>query len=429
MKALCEAVLNCLDAGTPPVLVTMTDHRGSVPRTAGARMLVLPGGKTLGTVGGGRYEAEAVALGLELLEKAGRLPEAEPASASPLPNGAVLEFSLRGVTDMDMICGGALSLLLEYIPDTADTRSLFTAGRDAELTGRPFVLAASFRREETGVSTDGKVAAPAGEGTGKRWAAWVSRYALFFDPPASDARRPNADCNGGRHYDTGSSEDSSTADGTVGLRSVPGSASLPPEVLRRAAAMTDPTPHHVTLENTEYVLEYFPPPFHIILFGGGHVSREVARLAAEVDFQVTVVDDRPEYANPERFPGAIVRILPSLGQEDAAALLSPLGIGERHGLVIVTRGHSHDRDVLAAALGTQAGYIGMIGSRSKREGVYAALVKAGFGKEALAAVHSPIGLAIGAETPQEIAVSIVGELIQWRRNTRDAATALDRSTE
>jgi xanthine dehydrogenase accessory factor len=150
----------------------------------------------------------------------------------------------------------------------------------------------------------------------------------------------------------------------------------------------------------------------VYLFGAGHVSLQVARLAKIVDFHTVVLDDRHEFANRERFAGADdIQVLSSF--EEACG---DLDIDADSCLVILTRGHLHDKTVLRQALGTQAGYIGMIGSRRKRDLIYTALRAEGFSAGDLNKVHCPIGLAIGAQTPEEIAVSIVAELIRFRAN-------------
>ena len=144
------------------------------------------------------------------------------------------------------------------------------------------------------------------------------------------------------------------------------------------------------------------------LVGAGHVALATAKVAAFAGFEVVVMDDREEFANTERYPEArSVRVLESFDQ-----CLSDLGPDDY--VVIVTRGHLHDRDVLAQALRTTAGYIGMIGSRSKRDAVYRSLLEAGATQADLDRVFCPIGLAIGADTPEEIAVSIVAEMIRVR---------------
>ena len=147
----------------------------------------------------------------------------------------------------------------------------------------------------------------------------------------------------------------------------------------------------------------------LILCGGGHVSLEVAHIAQRLEFELAVIDDRPEFASPERFPmAARVVCAPFLKALDA------LGSRESDYYVILTRGHAHDRDCLEHVLRGKYAYAGMIGSRTKVAAVKAALEAAGIAREILDGVHSPIGLSIGAQTPAEIAVSILGEIIQER---------------
>ena len=155
--------------------------------------------------------------------------------------------------------------------------------------------------------------------------------------------------------------------------------------------------------------EPFVPPYSLHIAGSGHVAFFTAKLAALAGFRVHVLDDRADFANRERFPEAFrVRLLADF------ATCFEQGLGPTDFVAIVTRGHKHDATILAGALTTRAGYVGMIGSRQKRAATYAALLAQGFSQADLDRVHCPIGLGIGAETPEEIAVSIVAELIQAR---------------
>ncbi|MCF8108655.1 MAG: xanthine dehydrogenase accessory protein XdhC [Desulfohalobiaceae bacterium] len=148
----------------------------------------------------------------------------------------------------------------------------------------------------------------------------------------------------------------------------------------------------------------------LYLFGAGHVARQTAVLAALVDFRVIVLDDRKEFANPERFPDAEeVRVL-----ESFETAMQDLSIPAGSFLLILTRGHSHDRTVLAQALQAEAGYIGMIGSRNKRNTIYSSLLADGFSQKDLDRVFCPVGLEIQAESPSEIGISIVAQLIRQR---------------
>lgn len=155
------------------------------------------------------------------------------------------------------------------------------------------------------------------------------------------------------------------------------------------------------------------PPSTAYLFGAGHVSRKVATLAEMAIVRVVVLDDRAKFANRERFPAsAEVVVLDSFDR-----CFSGLEIDNDSYVVIVTRDHLHDGTVLAQSLGTKARYIGMMGSRRKRDELFKAFVKDGFGEEEPKRIHCPIGLEIKAETQVEIAFSIVSQLF-WNGLSR-----------
>jgi xanthine dehydrogenase accessory factor len=162
----------------------------------------------------------------------------------------------------------------------------------------------------------------------------------------------------------------------------------------------------------EIFVEPILPQCTLYLFGGGHVSTAVARVAHLAGFAIGVVDDRETFANAERFPMAS-QIFCSY--EEAFEKIHP---DASTFLVIVTRGHKDDMRVLEWAVETSARYIGMIGSKRKVLSVYKALENQGKSLEKFERVHAPVGLEIGALTPEEIAVSIVAELIAVRRNAK-----------
>jgi xanthine dehydrogenase accessory factor len=165
----------------------------------------------------------------------------------------------------------------------------------------------------------------------------------------------------------------------------------------------------------EVFVEPILPQPTLYLFGGGHVSMALAKAASSAGFAIGVIDDREAFANRDRFPMAD-QILTTY--EDAFEKLSPNASSY---LVIVTRGHKEDMRVLAWAVRTNARYIGMIGSKRKVISVYKALEKEGYRAEELERVYAPMGLEIGALSPEEIAVSIVAEIIAVRRNVEHAA--------
>ena len=165
----------------------------------------------------------------------------------------------------------------------------------------------------------------------------------------------------------------------------------------------------------EVFVEPILPQPTLYLFGGGHVATAVAQAAHAAGFAVGIVDDREQFANAQRFPMAR-EIYTSY--EEAFAKIQPNAATY---LVIVTRGHKDDMRCLAWAVRTEARYIGMIGSRRKVISVYRALETEGYRPEEFERVYAPMGLEIGALTPEEIAISIAAELIAVRRNAENAA--------
>ena len=160
----------------------------------------------------------------------------------------------------------------------------------------------------------------------------------------------------------------------------------------------------------EVFIEPIEPAPALYMFGAGHVGYYLGALAHEAGFRVHVVDDREAFANRERFPDAAEVVV-----DDIPAWLAATTLPSTAYAVIVTRGHRHDLDALRALAPRDLRYIGLIGSRAKVARLYEALVAEGVDAARLSNVHAPIGLDIGAVTPQEIAVSILAELIAVRR--------------
>ncbi len=163
----------------------------------------------------------------------------------------------------------------------------------------------------------------------------------------------------------------------------------------------------------EVFVEPVLPPALLYIFGAGHVAHNLYKVARIAGFDVTVVDDRESYANRERFPDAQEVVV-----ADFKDVPSKLVVRERAYIVIVTRGHRDDMNVLRWAVNTNARYLGMIGSRRKTISIYSELQKEGISPDVFAQVHAPVGLEIGAVTPEEIAVAIVAEMIAVRRGTQ-----------
>lgn len=149
----------------------------------------------------------------------------------------------------------------------------------------------------------------------------------------------------------------------------------------------------------------------LYIFGGGHISLPLTKIGKLLGFKIAVIDDRAKFANPKRFPEADLILA-----EDFNKAFPKLKIDKSSYIVIVTRNHQNDELVLEQALSTPAKYIGMIGSKTKNKALFSHLQAKGISKELLDAVHAPIGLEIHAQTPEEIAISILAEIIRIRRS-------------
>jgi xanthine dehydrogenase accessory factor len=158
-------------------------------------------------------------------------------------------------------------------------------------------------------------------------------------------------------------------------------------------------------------IEPISVPEKVYIFGGGHVGFHVASFVKHVGFEFIIIDDRPEFASIDRFPDALMHIV-----ENPESVANNLDITNNDYIVIVTHGHQYDYEVLRSVITKPARYIGMIASTTKRKRIFHKLRTVDeISEDLLSRVHSPIGVSIGAETPEEIAISIVAELIQARR--------------
>ena len=157
-------------------------------------------------------------------------------------------------------------------------------------------------------------------------------------------------------------------------------------------------------------IDILQPKKEVLIFGGGHIAVYVSKLMKMIGFKVTVIDDREEFANKERFPESDEIIVESIDKALQHVKITPSTY-----IIIVSRGHLQDQEVLASVIESDAAYIGMIGSRQKNATVFQYLEEQGVSAQELKKVHAPIGIDIGAQTPEEIAVSIIAEIIQVRR--------------
>ncbi len=344
MIKLMRSVNHLLEDSEDLVLATIISHAGSTPRSVGTKMVVRRNGTIVGTIGGGLVEAEILKLAPEIFETAG---------------AQVKTIELMGATAAttdQMICGGRLMILLEYlaadpqtIRDIQDLIAVLQKGRKGYLM-KSLQNGPEAGRGEMFLIHDGEIVF----GRSLLSESWLRDFALKADK----------------------------------IR----------------------TPFIMEAENQRFFIEPTFAPGTVFLFGAGHVSQQAAEVAALVKFRTVVLDDRKEFANSQRFPKAD-QIIVLLSFDQAFAGLE---IDSDSYVVILTRGHLHDKTVLEQALRSKAGYIGMIGSRRKRDILYQTLLSEGFTQEDIDRVHCPIGLKIGGETPEEIAVSIVAELIKAR---------------
>ncbi len=165
----------------------------------------------------------------------------------------------------------------------------------------------------------------------------------------------------------------------------------------------------IAADGAEYFLEAYTTPPQLVICGGGHVSRALASHAKPLGFRLFITDDREEFANPERFPEADIVVA-----KNPEAALRELPLNANTFIVVATRGHREDNVALAAAADTPARYVGLMGSRRKTILIYEDLVRMGIDEERLREIRSPIGLDIHARTPEEIAISIIGEILMFR---------------
>jgi len=203
-----------------------------------------------------------------------------------------------------------------------------------------------------------------------------------------------------------------------------GGGCLEAEAIQAAlVAIEEETPRSIPITLTEqngglvcggkvlvFIEPILPQP-HLVILGAGHVGKALATAAKLTGLRITVIDDRGDYANRENIPAADDWIVAPF-----ADCLRPGMADARTFIVIATRGHQHDYDAVNAALRTNAAYIGLLGSIRKKAVLFRKLLDAGFREDDLARIVTPVGLSIGAVTPEEIAVSIVAQIIEIRRN-------------
>jgi xanthine dehydrogenase accessory factor len=178
---------------------------------------------------------------------------------------------------------------------------------------------------------------------------------------------------------------------------------------------------YITAESgAEYFIEAYTTPPTLVVAGGGHVSKALSNIATTLGFRIFIIDDREEFSNADRFPEAEQTVV-----SDYGSAFEKLPIGTNSFIVIATRGHRYDASAMAAAMRTPASYVGLLGSKRKTILIYEELFAEGFTMEEVQSVRSPIGLNISARTPEEIALSIMSEIVGFRLGGDGGTLKLD----
>lgn len=330
-------------------LITILNVKGSTPQIPGASAVFTEHGLLRGTIGGGILEADAGRRALQAIK-------------NKKPQLYDFELSENGSSPEGALCGGSVSILIDSDPKRH--RQEFVRLKDS-LTSR-----------EPGL--------------------FITEIATPLSPKITIRRHwlESKDFPGNLHR--------------IKFKSLETTAG---RVLREGKpALLKSDRARSTGEQKFYFLEPLSPLFRLVIAGAGHIGQALAHLGKLLDFEVTVIDDRPEFANPERFSEADSLIIEDIGRAVARFPCSPDSF-----IVIVTRGHSHDAEALRGCIHSPAAYIGMIGSKRKVALLRKQSLAKGWARaEDWERVHAPIGLNIGSKTVEEIAVSIAAQLVQVR---------------
>lgn len=350
MQEIVAQLKQSLESSRPFAYCRLVETRGSTPQKAGAMMLVFEDGSQTGTLGGGCVEAEVKRRALVVLTSR----QAE-----------VARFQLDSDYGWDdgLICGGRMQILIVPLGLSA-ADDYFQRLTKLVDNGDGFTEAIVFDSQQSGI------AGPASFLFDHQEQAIAS---LYLAP--------------GREGEL----ESQTSLASVRDHLRPLGAHLRPYAVSGIGFL--PT----------------QPRCRLVIVGGGHVGQAVGALAADLDFDVCVVDDRAEYVSEQRFPRAKQRIVGNISE-----VLPKLAITPNTYCLIVTRGHSHDEEALYYLVDRGARYVGLIGSRRKIKMIFADLLAEGVSAEALSQVYAPLGIDIGSQTVPEIAISICAELVAHR---------------
>ncbi len=368
-ESIYQSLVGFLDSGEAVAVATVVRTRGSVPREVGAKMLIHPGGQHVGTIGGGCGEAEVIRAALDVVH-----------TGQP----TVVEVDLTQDISMESegVCGGIMDVFVERWSPQADR-----AAADELL---PAVLESVEKKRSVALVTVVAATGPLADRVGRRAVLWLDGEPL----------------------------------GELGLGE--GEAGLW-EAARQALRQrrSQLVGRELGGESAEVFVEVQSRPPTLLIVGAGHIAQPLAQLGRLLDFEVVVLDDRPSFANEQRFPTADRVIV-----ADFETALRDYPVDQDTYIVLITRGHQHDVPCLREVIDSPAAYIGMIGSRRRVNAVFQLLEQAdGVPAEKLRRVYSPIGLDIEAETPAEIALAIAAEIVKVRRGGSAASLSDDRRRE
>jgi len=348
MESVFRAAVEEAKSGNEHVIATVIRTSGSTPQKSGAKLLVRKDGSGVGTLGGGCVEGDIWFAARQLLKRGG---DAEMRD---------YELNEELAAQDGLVCGGTMYFLIDPVRDGDTYGEFANEVVEAYEGGKPVAIVNIVKTPKDSGLTVGK------------------RMLV----------RENGATSGSL-----------------------GDEKLESESARRARELMalGKNDYVVTSSGVEYYIEAYTTPPTLVIAGGGHVSKALAPIAMSVGFRLFILDDREEFANPERFPEAeIVKV------GDYETGLQQLPINANSFIVIATRGHRYDDSALASALRTPASYVGLLGSKRKTILIYEALLKRGFSLDDIRRTRSPIGLDIGARTPEEIALSIMSEVLMFR---------------
>ncbi|MHC4534258.1 MAG: XdhC family protein [Planctomycetota bacterium] len=348
MKEIYKNIPEQVKFGQPMAICTVVETKGSTPQKPGAKLLLLPDFRSIGTLGGGCVEAEAKRQALGVMQ-------------SGVPKLFSFQLDDDFGWDDSSICGGVMKIFVD-LPKTREEAEIFINLQRLLDAKVPVALATVVKANQ-------------------EYAQIIPGQKLLI---SNDSKR-------------------------IGELS---NRELEREVISNAQeALKDNQPRFFSYSNDEIAvfIEPHQPLITLVIAGAGHIGQALAHFGKLLDFEVVMIDDRPDFASKERCPDADKIIVKDIGKT-----LREYRITDKTYIVIVTRGHQHDEEVLLSVIDSPAGYIGMIGSRRKVKLIYDDLIAEGIRKEKLAKVYAPIGLDIGSKTVTEIAVSIVAQLVKVR---------------